>query len=57
VTPPQDREAELERFAIEQGASREAELLALFYRRCLRQEALLQPVLRELEGARVQLIP
>lgn len=57
VTPPQDREAELESFAIEQGAAREAELLALFYRRCLRQEALLQPVLRELEGARVQLIP
>lgn len=57
VTKPLDREAELEAFVLEHGAKREAELLQLFYRRCLRQEALMQPVMRELAGARTQLIP
>ncbi|MHA7839033.1 MAG: phosphotransferase, partial [bacterium] len=57
VTRPVDREAELETFVLEHGAEREAELLAFFQKRCLRQEALMQPVMRELQGARTQLIP
>ncbi|HEB87971.1 MAG TPA: phosphotransferase family protein [Deltaproteobacteria bacterium] len=54
VTRPLDREADLEAFVLEEGASREEELLQLFYRRCLRHEALMGSSLRELEGARIQ---
>lgn len=56
VTKPLDREAELEAFAIEHGASREEELLQFFQKRCLRQEALMGPAMRELEGSTTQLI-
>ncbi len=56
-TRPLDREAELEAFVLEQGASRETELLELFQKRCLRQEALMGDSMRELVGARTQLIP
>jgi hypothetical protein len=57
VTKPQDREAELEAFVLEHGAEREAEILQLFQRRCLRQEALMGSSMRELEGKKMQLIP
>jgi hypothetical protein len=36
--------------------AREAEILRALHRRCLREEALLQPVLRELEGVAIQRI-
>jgi aminoglycoside phosphotransferase (APT) family kinase protein len=36
------------------GAARDAELLRLFHRRCLRQEWLLKPVLREIEDVSFQ---
>jgi aminoglycoside phosphotransferase (APT) family kinase protein len=57
VTKPLDREAELEAFVLEHGAAREEEILQLLQKRCLRQEALMAPVLRELADARIQLIP
>ena len=57
ATQAADREAELEAFVLEHGAEREAELLQFFQKRCLRQEALMQPVLRELEGSVTRLIP
>lgn len=57
ATTPQDREAELEAFVLEHGADREAELMQLFSRRCLRQEAIMGPTLRELSDVRTQLIP
>ena len=56
VTAPGDREAELEAFVLEHGASREAELLQLFQKRCLRNEALFAPVARELAGVKTQLL-
>jgi hypothetical protein len=55
-TRPLNREAELEAFAIEHGAAKEAELLQLFQKRCLRQEALYAPVARELGGVKTQLL-
>jgi len=56
VSEPLDREADLETFVIEQGAEREADLLALFQKRCLRHEALFEPVARELKGVKTQLL-
>ncbi|MEZ4332504.1 MAG: phosphotransferase family protein [Myxococcota bacterium] len=55
-TKPVDREAELERFVLEQGEKHEIELMQLFQKRCLRQEALYAPVARELEGVKTQLL-
>lgn len=55
-TTPLDREAELEAFVLEHGEAREAELLQLFQKRCLRQEALFAPVARELAGVKTQLL-
>lgn len=55
-TSPTNREAELETFVLEHGEAREAELLALFQKRCLRQEALYAPVARELAGVKTQLL-
>ncbi len=54
ATKPLDREADLEAFVLERGAAREEDLLRLFYRRCLRHEALMGPAMRELEGAKIQ---
>ena len=55
-TTPNDREAELERFVLEQGEKHEVELMQLFQKRCLRQEALYAPVARELSGVKTQLL-
>jgi hypothetical protein len=57
ATHPTHREAELEAFVLAHGASREAELLQFFQKRCLRQEALMGPAMRELVDARTRLIP
>jgi len=46
----------LERFIEVAGPERDAELIRLFHRRTVRHEALLQPVLRELEGSTTQLL-
>jgi len=46
----QKADAELERFVLDAGPERDAELVRYFHRRLLREEALLQPALRELEG-------
>ena len=56
-TKPLDREADLEAFVLEHGASREEELMQFFQKRCLRQEALMGPAMRELVDAKTQLIP
>ena len=56
VTKPLDREADLEAFVLEHGASKEEELLQFFQKRCLRQEALYEPVARELKGVKTQLL-
>ena len=58
-SPPRDvaaADAALEALALEAGPARDAEILRALHRRCLREEALLQPVLRELEGVAVQRI-
>lgn len=46
----------LEKLVADAGAERDAELVRLFHRRLQRQEAILRPVMRELEDARVQLL-
>lgn len=56
VTKPLDREADLEAFVLEHGAAKEEELLQFFQKRCLRQEALYEPVARELKGVKTQLL-
>jgi hypothetical protein len=56
VTTPMDREAELEAFVMEKGEAEEEALLQFFQKRCLRQEALFEPVARELKDKRTQLI-
>ena len=45
---------ELEDFVLEASPDRDGELVAYFHRRLLRQEALIDPVMRELKGARIQ---
>ena len=46
-----EADAELEAFVLEAGPEWDGELTRLFHRRLLREEALLQPTLRELDGA------
>jgi hypothetical protein len=41
---------------LEQGEKHEVELMQLFEKRCLRQEALYAPVAREMKGVRTQLL-
>lgn len=48
--------AALEALVREAPPARDAEILRALHRRCLREEALLQPVLRELEGVAIQRI-
>lgn len=48
-----EADAALEALVLEAGPERDAELTRYFHRRLLREEALLQPSLRELEGARM----
>jgi aminoglycoside phosphotransferase len=55
-TTPMNREAELEQFVLQQGEKHEVELMQLFEKRCLRQEALYAPVAREMKGVRTQLL-
>ena len=55
-TTPQNREAELEEFVLREGEKHEVELMQLFQKRCLRQEALYEPVARELKGVKTQLL-
>jgi hypothetical protein len=57
VSNPVDREAEFEAFVLREGAKREEDLLRFFQKRCLRQEALMGPAMRELVDAKTQLIP
>jgi aminoglycoside phosphotransferase (APT) family kinase protein len=47
-------DAALEALVREAPPQRDAEIVRVLHRRCLREEALLQPVLRELEGVAVQ---
>jgi hypothetical protein len=49
-----EADAALEALISAAGPQREAEILRALHRRCLREEALLQPVLRELEGVAIQ---
>lgn len=51
-----EADAELEEFVLEASPECDAELLAYFHRRLLRQEALIDPVMRELKGARIQAV-
>jgi aminoglycoside phosphotransferase (APT) family kinase protein len=46
-------DAALETFVVEAGPERDEEILQLLYRRTKRQQALMQPALRELEHARL----
>jgi hypothetical protein len=46
----------LEAFIESAGPERDADLLRLLHRRTLRHESLLQPVLRELEGVKTQML-
>jgi len=57
VTNPLHREAEFEAFVLKHGAKREEELLQFFQKRCLRQEALMGPAMRELLDVQTVLIP
>jgi len=56
ATTPGDREADFEAYVLEQGADHEEALLRFFYKRCVRQEALVGSSLRELEGCKMQMI-
>ena len=51
-----DALGELEALALAEPPEREAELVQHLYRRTLREESLLAPAMRELEGARFQKI-
>ena len=51
-----DADRELEQLIESAGATRDEDLIRLFHRRTLRHESLLQPVLRELEGVKTQLL-
>lgn len=56
--PASAREADaaLERFVAEAGPEHDAALVRLFHRRVQRHEALLRPVMRDLAGAKVQML-
>jgi hypothetical protein len=51
-----DADAGLEQLIGASGPERDTDFVRLFHRRTLRHEALLQPVLRELEGSTTQLL-
>jgi hypothetical protein len=53
AAPGLDADRALEAFVLEAGPDRDAEILQLLYRRTKRQQALMQPALRELETARL----
>lgn len=47
---------ELEEFVLEASPEKDGELVDYFHRRLLRQEALIDPVMRELKGVRIQAV-
>lgn len=49
-------DADLEAWLAKADAQADEELVRLFYRRCVREEVLLEPVLGEFSGARIQLL-
>ena len=49
-----EADAALEALVLESGGAREPELLRYLQRRTLRQEAIVGPALRELEGVAIQ---
>jgi aminoglycoside phosphotransferase (APT) family kinase protein len=51
-----DADTALERFVLEAGPEHDAALIRYFYRRTLRHELLIEPVLRELRDTHMQLI-
>lgn len=53
VAPGLDADRALETFVLGAGAERDEEILQLLYRRTKRQQALMQPALRELEHAKL----
>ena len=53
AAPGQGSDRALEAFVLGAGAERDEEILQLLYRRTKRQQALMQPALRELEHARL----
>ncbi len=53
AVPGLEADRALEAFALGAGAERDEEILQLLYRRTKRQQALMQPALRELEHARL----
>jgi hypothetical protein len=56
VTGWSEADAALEAFVLEAEAARTPEIVQLLHRRTLRQEALLRPALRELDGVSIQRI-
>jgi hypothetical protein len=52
----EDAEAALEAWILEADAGADADLVRLLHRRCLREAVLLEPVLAEFSGARIQLL-
>jgi len=56
---PADRiraEAELERFVLDAGPERDAEIVPFLWRRIMREESLLKPAMRELENVQMPVI-
>jgi hypothetical protein len=56
VTSWSEADAALEAFVLAAPPARTPDILQLLYRRTLRQEALLKPALRELDGVAIQKI-
>lgn len=52
----EDAEAALETWILEADAGADADLVRLLHRRCLREAVLLEPVLGEFSGAKIQLL-
>lgn len=55
-TAAAEADAALEAWILEADAAADADLLRLLHRRCVRQEVLVEPILGELSGARIQLL-
>ncbi len=53
---PEEAATGLEEWLTSAEPEPQAELLQLFYNRCMRQEVLLEPVLGELQGAQIQML-
>ena len=55
-TRGEEAAAALEDWVTQADPGADEDLLRLFYRRCMRQEYLLEPVLGEFTGARIQML-